>query len=42
MEGTKSKVVIYKPQKKQKGMISRDFRGGKSFRNGKSGFGGNW
>lgn len=31
-----------KPQKKQKGMISRDFRAGKSFRNGKSNFGGNW
>jgi HrpA-like RNA helicase len=31
-----------KPQKKQKGMISRDLRGGKSFRNGKSGFGGSW
>ena len=31
-----------KPRKKHKGMRSRDMRGGKSFRNGKSSFGGNW
>ena len=31
------------PRKREKGMISRDFRGGKSFRNGKNGFGkGHW
>jgi len=31
--------AFHQPRKREKGMISRDFRAGKSFRNGKQGFG---